>query len=65
MEQLLEEDSSVGNAVAMFEMLYYFKEALHGDVLSEIQVKAFKGLLKAETEVEQRCYAELVAECGV
>lgn len=49
----------------MFEMLYYFKEALHGDVLSEIQVKAFKGLLKAETEVEQRCYAELVAECGV
>ena len=44
---LLEEDLSIGNAIALFEMLYYFREALSEEVLAEMQGRAFEGMAEA------------------
>jgi hypothetical protein len=38
---------SVGNAVALFEMLHYFKEALAEEILAEIAGKVFEAFIQA------------------
>ena len=53
---LLEERACLGNSIALFEMLYYFKEALAEDVLEEIAGKYFEAMLGTEKEEEMACY---------
>lgn len=62
---LLEEPACLGNSIALFEMLYYFKEALAEEVLEEIAGKFFEAMLGSEREEEMACYCELLAQCGV
>lgn len=42
---LLEEDISIGSTVALFEMIYYFREAINEDIIFEISEKASKVLI--------------------
>lgn len=39
---------SVGNAIGLFEMVYYFKEILTVEVLGEIQAKAFRAVVEVD-----------------
>ena len=44
---------SIGNAIALFEMVFYFREILTVDVLAEIQNKAVEAFVHI-TEQELR-----------
>ena len=62
---LLREALSLGNAIALFEMLHYFRQALTQELVLAIQEKAFTGLKNAPSPHHTRCYGELVAKCAV
>ena len=47
--ELLEEESSIGNAVAMFEMLFYFKDALYSEIIQEIMNKSINAFLNSKS----------------
>lgn len=50
MQKLVNEESGIGNTVALFEMMYYFKDVVEEDWMIAIQNKALKGFQELDDE---------------
>ena len=51
---------------ALFEMVFYFREVIHQEVLHDIALKMYRYLNSKEvTSIESRCVTEVIAICGV